>query len=213
MIDLNQIKLWLNPRTPWEVDFRDSMIVSRAAFRSIKLTLTVVVICITFILSIGCGYNYIRYQGKVSALKDIEMYISNNKKVAENYRQTNKKFMEEKDRFLCVFSNFNTGISILDFLKDLIQNKTSQIKFSSIIIQNNKEYSANAEKEGSNFSIQLYGVLNDDVSYLDTYKENVLNYPSLKHVKNCKSFIQFDQNQNTFNSKEIKFQLTVQTNG
>ena len=212
MMDLQQLKLWFNPRTPWEVDFRDSRIVSKAAFHSVKLGLTMVSLGLTCILSMWCGFNYFRYQTKTSALKTMENYINTNKKISENYRQTNKAFMEEKDKIFMAFDNFNTVFSTSDFLKDLIQNKTKEIKFSTVIIQDNKEYGAVKENGKTNLSIQLYGSLNGDVSYIDTYKDIVLAFPSLKSVKNCKSFIQFDQSQNGFSAKDIKFQLTVQTN-
>lgn len=212
MMDLQQLKLWFNPRTPWEVDFRDLTIVSKAAFHSIKLGLTMVSVVLTCVLSTWCGFNYFRYQTKTSDLKTIENYINTNKKISENYRQTNKEFMEEKDKVFKVFDNFNTGFSTLDFLNNLIQSKTKEIKFSTVIIQDNKEYGAISKNDKANLLVQLYGSLNDDVTYIDTYKETVLAFSSLKSVKNCKSFIQFDQNQNRFSAKDIKFQLTVQTN-
>lgn len=212
-MDLQKLKSLFAPTIPWEIDFRDSTIVSKAAFRSIKLILTISCLAITTILSVWCGFNFLRYQSKAKDLSDISAYIASNEKIAEANKKINKQFIEEKNQIFAVFANYNTGFSTYAFLKDLMKNKADVIKFSTIVIQDNKDYSSNAEKTAPNFSIQLYGSLNDDVSYLDTYKEAVLMFPSLKDIKQCQSFIQFDQNQKSFNAKEIKFQLMVQSNG
>ena len=212
-MDLQKLKSLFSPTIPWEIDFRDATIVSKAAFRSIKMVLTMSSLATTTILSVWCGFNFLRYQSKSKDLADINTYIATNEKIAEANKKINKQFIEEKNRMFAVFANYNTGFSTFNFLKDLMKNKSDQIKFSTIIIQENKEYSSNAEKTAPNFSIQLYGTLNDDVSYLDTYKEAVLMFPSLKDIKQCQSFIQFDQNQKSFSAKEIKFQLMVQSNG
>lgn len=212
-MDLQKLKSLFSPTIPWEIDFRDATIVSKAAFRSVKVILTMTSLVITVVLSIWCGVNFLRYQSKAKDLSDINTYIANNEKVAEASKKLNDQFVEEKNQLFAVFANYDTGFSTFEFFKDLVKNKSNQIKFSTIIIQDNREYSSNIEKNTPNFSIQLYGSLNDDVSYLDTYKENVLAFPSIKNIKQCQSFIQFDQNQKTFNTKEIKFQLMVQSNG
>lgn len=211
-MDLQKLKSLFSPIVPWEIDFRDATIVSKTAFRSIKVVLTMSFLVITTVLSIWCGVNFLRYQSKAKDLSDINTYIASNEKVAETSKKINAQFVEEKNRLFAVFSNYDTGFSTFEFFKDLVTNKSNQIKFSTIVIQDNKEYSSNVEKTKPNFSIQLYGSLNDDVSYLDTYREAVLMFPSLSEVKQCQSFIQFDQNQKTFNTKEIKFQLVVQSN-
>ncbi len=212
-MDLQKLKSLFSPTVPWEIDFRDATIVSKAAFRSVKVILTMTSLVITVVLSIWCGVNFLRYESKAKNLSNINTYIANNEKVAEASKKLNDQFVEEKNQLFAVFANYDTGFSTLEFFKDLVKNKSNQIKFSSITIQDNREYSSNIEKGTPNFSIQLYGSLNDDVSYLDTYKENVLAFPSIKNIKQCQSFIQFDQNQKTFNTKEIKFQLMVQSNG
>ena len=212
-MDLQKLKSLFAPTIPWEIDFRDSTIVSKAAFRSIKVVLTMIFLSMTTILSIWCGFNFLRYQSKYKDLSDINAYIETNEKIAESNKKINNQLVEEKNQLFAVFANYDTGFSAYDFLNDLIKNKSKQIKFSTIVIQDSKEYSSNVEKTAPNFSIQLYGTLNDDVSYLDTYKEAVLMFPSLKDIKQCQSFIQFDQNQKSFNAKEIKFQLMVQSNG
>ena len=212
-MDLQKLKSLFSPTVPWEIDFRDATIVSKAAFRSVKVILTMTSLVITVVLSIWCGVNFLQYQSKTKNLSDINTYIASNEKVAEASKKLNDQFVEEKNQLFAVFANYDTGFSTFEFFKDLVKNKSNQIKFSTITIQDNREYSSNIEKSTPNFSIQLYGSLNDDVSYLDTYKENVLAFPSIKNIKQCQSFIQFDQNQKTFNTKEIKFQLMVQSNG
>lgn len=212
-MDLQKLKSLFVPTIPWEIDFKDATIVAKASFHSIKMILTISCLAITIILSAWCGFNFLRYQSKAKDLSDISAYIASNEKIAEANKKINTQFMEDKNHFFAVFANYNTGFSTYVFLKDLMKNKTDVIKFSTIVIQDNKEYSSNIEKTAPNFSIQLYGSLNDDVSYLDTYKEAVLMFPSLKDIKQCQSFIQFDQNQKSFNAKEIKFQLMVQSNG
>lgn len=212
-MDLHKLKSLFLPTVPWEIDFRDATIISKAAFRSIKVVLNISSLVLTTVLSIWFGINFLRYQSKNKDLLNINTYIVNNEKIAEAGKKLNDQFVAEKNQLFAVFANYDAGFSTYEFFKDLIKHKSNQIKFSTIVIQDNKEYSSNVEKTAPNFSIQLYGSLNDDVSYLDTYKEAVLMFPSLKDIKQCQSFIQFDQNQKSFNAKEIKFQLMVQSNG
>ena len=51
-----------------------------------------------------------------------------------------------------------------------------------------------------------------DINIVESLKNDILTYPSLSQVPNCKSFFQLDHDQNGFQQEEVKFQITIQSN-
>ena len=67
------------------------------------------------------------------------------------------------------------------------------------------------KQKKTSLTVRLNGWVQKEIGLLETLKDDILKYPSLSQVPNCKSFFQLDNDKN-FQEEEIKFQLTVQSN-
>lgn len=206
---IQQLKFMLVPQLPWEVDFRDTTVVVQSDNRSIKVYSTIGLCVIAAILGLWCALNFFGAQTQKHRLKDAQDYVAQNTTKQKKLMEENKKFVEKKDLLMNMIKTYKTSIDVSLFLQDLMHLKTAYLRFSTIIIQDTKNIaSGNLQKS---FQVELFGSLNDDVDYLEKYKDDLIKINALQPMQGkFKSFYKIDRSKTTDN--EIQFQLTIQSN-
>ena len=202
-----QFNFLVNLQKPWDVDFRDSSIIASSMHDTIKLSSTIVIISLFALLSTWCTINFFSLNHKKQQLTALKNFINTNKKKHKEMLEMNQEFTKISNELLSVTNNYNSSFNIYNFLQDLMTTKPDTIKFTTITVQ-----SPSKIPQSIPFLVKLHGKLNDDIAYLDTYNNNLMQIDSLKTLeKGSKSFFQLDQNQKNSN-QEVNFQLTIQSN-
>lgn len=202
-----QFNFLLKLQKPWEVDFRDSSIVADSMHDTIKSSSTIVLISLFVLLGAWCTINFFSLTHKKQQLAVLKNFISSNEVKHKKMLATNQEFSTVSSELSRIINDYKLQFNICHFLQDLMATKPDTIKFTTITAQSPSKIPQDVP-----FLIRLYGKLNDDITYLDTYNSNLMQIASLKTLeKGSKSFFQFDQNQRNLNN-EVNFQLTIQSN-
>lgn len=207
-ITLQKIKTLFCPDIPWEIDFRDVSISTKAAIYSIKKVGNSVLSVLTAILGLWFATNMIKGRSLEETFNEIQSYVSNNEARSVKLLKLNKSFCEEYDQIATLVNASSDNFDVQKFLQDLIQYKSPSIKFYEVTIQKEKR---DMKQKKTSLTVRLNGWVQKEIGLLETLKDDILKYPSLSQVPNCKSFFQLDNDKN-FQEEEIKFQLTVQSN-
>lgn len=207
--DIQQLKFMLVPQLPWEVDFRDTTVVVQSDNRSIKVYSTIGLCVVAAILGLWCVLNFFGAQTQKHRLKDAQDYVAQNTTKQKKLMEENKKFVEKKDLLMNMIKTYETSIDVSLFLQDLMRLKTTYLRFSTIIIQDTKNIASG--KLQKSFQVELFGSLNDDIDYLEKYKDDLIKINALQPMQGkFKSFYKIDRSKTADN--EIQFQLTIQSN-
>lgn len=208
-LDLKSFKL-LKEGNPWQVDFRDSSLANDATFNAVRIYIIYGLAATTALFGVLCTFSFFENLSKQGDYEKQKGFIAQHSQKTKQMIATNQTFVQRKDELLGIMQSYMSPFSVLAFLSELAGHKGENLKFSSISIKDNKDVSTNNLRQS--IEIQLYGILKDDVSFLDNYKEEILNFASLKTIdKGCKGFLQITNN-NANVSDEINFQLTIQSN-
>ena len=208
-LDLKSFKL-LNEGNPWQIDFRDSALANDATFNAVRIYIVYGLAATTLLLGILCIFGFFENLSKQGEYERQKGFIAQHAQKTKQMITSNKTFVQKKNELLGIIQAYTSPFNILIFLSELAAHKGENLRFSSIIIKDNKDVSTGNMRQP--IEIQLYGRLKDDVSFLDQYKEEVLNFTSLKTIeKGCKGFLQIANNSGS-TSDEINFQLTIQSN-
>ncbi len=201
-----QFNFLVNSQKPWNVDFRDNALITNSMYNTIKSSSMILLTVLTLLLSICCIINFFSLRSKKQKLVELQQFISTNNLKHKKAIETNREFVTLSNKLTEIINNYQTSFDPLYFLKEIMLLKTNNTKLSTLIVQSPTIIPVKIP-----LLIQLYGTLNDDISYLDNYNASIMKFSSLKTLKEeCKSFFQFDQSQTPFNSNEVKFQLTIQ---
>ena len=204
---LQDLRGLFSRKIPWEVDFRDASIATKAVCHSVQRIAMIVTSSAFFLLLFWSAYAFTAQQEAQRLCEEIQRFINSNGKRNEDLLKKNTEFCEKRDVLMQLINAYTTTFDPLKFLADLIENKSDKIRFSQVLICNERK-SFSSSSDG--FQIQLQGFVKNDIDLVETFREEILKYPALSKIKRCKSFFQFDQNQKNFSANEIKFQLTVQ---
>ncbi len=208
-LDLKSFKL-LNEGNPWQVDFRDSALANDATFNAIRVYIIYGLVATTALFGVLCIFNFFEKLSKQGEYERQKGFIAQHSQKTKQMTASNQTFVQRKDELLGIIQAYASHFNVLEFLSELAAHKGENLCFSSISIKDNKDISSSNTRQP--IEIQLYGKLKDDVTFLDQYKEEVLDFTSLKTIKKgCKGFLQIANN-NGSASDEINFQLTVQSN-
>ncbi|MGX8716388.1 MAG: hypothetical protein ACSW8C_00160 [bacterium] len=208
-ITLQTLKEFFAPSVRWEIDFRDVSITTKAALYSIKKVGGFVFSALTIVLGLWVGTNFIKIKTLEGNFQEIQNYVSTNETKNQNLLKINKSFYEEQDQVSLLVNVLSDGFDIQKFLQDLVQHKSQSIKYYEVIIQKEKR---DLKQKKINLTVRLNGWVKEEIGLVETLKDEILKYPSLSQMPNCKSFFQLDNEQKSFKEEEIKFQLTVQSN-
>lgn len=208
-ITLQTLKEFFAPSVRWEIDFRDVSITTKATLYSIKKVGGFVFSVLTVILGLWAGTNFIKIKTLEGNFQEIQNYVSTNETKNQNLLKINKSFYEEQDQVSLLVNVLSDGFDIQKFLQDLVQHKSQSIKYYEVIIQKEKR---DLKQKKINLTVRLNGWVKEEIGLVETLKDEILKYPSLSQMPNCKSFFQLDNEQKSFKEEEIKFQLTVQSN-
>ena len=208
-ITLQTLKEFFAPSVRWEIDFRDVSITTKATLYSIKKVGGVVFSALTIVLGLWVGTNFIKIKTLEGNFQEIQNYVSTNETKNQNLLKINKSFYEEQDQVSLLVNVLSDGFDIQKFLQDLVQNKSQNIKYYEVVIQKEKK---DIKQKKINLTVRLNGWVKKEIGLVETLKDEILKYPSLSQMPNCKSFFQLDNEQKSFKEEEIKFQLTVQSN-
>ena len=208
-ITLQTLKEFFAPSVRWEIDFRDVSITTKAALYSIKKVGGFVFSVLTVVLGLWVGTNFIKIKTLEGNFQEIQNYVSTNETKNQNLLKINKSFYEEQDQVSLLVNVLSDGFDIQKFLQDLVQHKSQSIKYYEVIIQKEKR---DLKQKKINLTVRLNGWVKEEIGLVETLKDEILKYPSLSQMPNCKSFFQLDNEQKSFKEEEIKFQLTVQSN-
>lgn len=206
-ITLQTLKEFFSTSTPWEIDFRDMSIETKAMLYSVRKVGGLVFSVLTIILSVWVGINFVKGRSLEGTLKMVQDYVSVNETKNVNLLKLNKSFYEERDRIAALVNALSDCVDIREFLKDLVKIKSEKIKFGEIIVQKDKK---DPKQKNINLTVRLNGWAKD-IDLVETLKNDILNCPSLSQKPNCKSFFQLDPDANGF-QEEVKFQITLQSN-
>ena len=208
-LDLKSFKL-LNEGNPWQVDFRDSALANDATFNAIRVYIIYGLAATTLLFGLLCVFSFFEKLSKQGDYERQKGFIAQHSAKTKQMVASNQTFVQRKNELLGIIQGYTSPFGILEFFSELAAHKGENLRFSNITIKDNKDVSANSTRQP--IEIQLYGKLKDDVTFLDQYKEEVLNFASLKTIeKGCKGFLQITNN-NGSASDEINFQLTIQSN-
>jgi len=208
-LDLKSFKL-LNEGNPWQVDFRDSALANDATFNAVRVYIIYGLAATTLLFGLLCVFSFFEKLSKQGEYERQKSFITQHTQKTKQMTASNQTFVQRKDELLGIIQAYASPFNILAFLSELAAHKGENLRFSSISIKDNKDVSTSNTRQP--IEIQLYGKLKDDVSFLDQYKEEVLDFTSLKTIeKGCKGFLQITNN-NGNTSDEINFQLTIQSN-
>lgn len=207
LASLKNIYLLLHPASPWLVDFRDSSIVNNATCNSIRQAVLWSLSVLGIILSLGCTWNFFRVKTQKSILEECRAFVLKNGGEQEQLLKNNKVFVEIKDRLIHVINSYQGTLPIYEFLFESIKLKSDFMKLKNILICDNHDV---ANPEFKRFEIHFDGILlNEDISFLDTYKEKILDCPSLATFKSsCKSFYKIERAKTE--EEGVNFNLTIQ---
>ncbi len=198
-------------KTPaWEVDFRDASIVAHAQMSSIK-TYTFISLCallaILTCISLFTEFDYRRQNTKLNTL---QTFLSKNTIVHKKMMQYNKEFLELHNTVQAILNAYTLPSNLINFLAELCKTKPQYIKFNTITATYLKS------SKSKPLNIQLYGVINNDVALLESYKKQLTQFQSLSPFKDQhKCFYNFDKNTTTSVDQKTNntvFQLTFQHN-
>ena len=208
-LDLKSFKL-LNEGNPWQVDFRDSALANDATFNAIRVYIIYGLIATTGLFGVLCIFNFFEKLSKQGEYERQKGFIAQHSAKTKQMIASNQTFVQRKDELLNIIQSYTSPFSVLEFLSELAGHKGENLRFSSISIKDNKDISASSIRQP--IEIQLCGILKDEVTFLDHYKDEVLEFASLKTIeKGCKNFLQIANN-NGNTTDEISFQLTLQSN-
>ena len=209
-LDFKNFK-FLKEGNPWQVDFRDSALANDAAFSVIRIYLIYGLSVTTVLFGVLTIFNFFENSRKQEEYERQKGFIAQHSQKTKQMVATNQTFIQRRDEMLGIIQSYTSPFNVLVFLSELVGHKGETIRFSTISVKDNKDISSNNMRQS--IEIQLYGAIKEDVSFLDHYKEDVLNFASLKTLeKGYKGFLQIAGNNNTKPSDEINFQLTIQSN-
>ena len=208
-ITLQSLKEFFAPSTPWEIDFRDVSIETKAMLYSVKKIGNVVLSVLTTILGIWVSFNFVKGKSLEGTFEEIQNYVSTNETKNVNLSKLNKSFYDERDQVASLVNALSDNVDIQNFLQDLAQRKSEKIKFYEILVQKDKR---DFKQKKIELNVRLSGWVKKDISLVESLKNDILKCPSLSQLPNCKSFFQLDHDQNGFQEEEIKFQITLQSN-
>ena len=208
-ITAQSLRELLFPSLPWEIDFRDVSIETKAALYSIKKIGGFIFSILTALLGAWLGTNFVKGKALQATFNEVQGYVSNNEAKNASLLKLNRDFYAEKDKIAVLIDTHSDGFDVQKFLQDLIKLKPEKIKFYEVLIQEEKK---DLKQQKINFTVRLNGWVKDDISLVESLKNDILKCPSLSQIPNCKSFFQLDQDASGFQKEEIRFQLTLQSN-
>ena len=208
-LTLQSLKEFFSPSIAWEIDFRDVSIETKAVLYSVKKIGYLVYSILTALLGSWLGFNFVKGKSLEGTFNELQSYVSVNEAKNTNLSKLNKTFYQERDTIASLVNALSDNVDIQAFVQDLIQKKSEQIKFYEVLIQKNKK---DLKQKKTNLTVHLNGWVHQDINLVESLKNDILTYPSLSQIPNCKSFFQLDHDLNGFQQEEIKFQITLQSN-
>lgn len=209
-IKLQSLKEVFSLDIPWEIDFRNASTKTEVQMYSTKKACNVGFSSLALVLSLWIGVHFSKSYSLEKTLKEVQNYVSSNETRHLNLLNLNKSFHEERNLITSLINTFSDKFDIQKFLQDLIQQKSEKIKFYEIFVQKEKK---DIKQKKIHLTVRLNGSVRKEISLVESLKDDLPKYPSLNQIPNCKSFFQFDNNLKGLQAEEIKFQLTLQSNG
>lgn len=209
---LLNFKFWKRENRPWQIDFRDNSIINDSRNAIVKSASIVVLTLLTVVLCVWACVSFVVLRSKKAQLEEVQHFMTTHTAKHKVAMDANREFLTIDERLKSWFKQYRTMFNIGEFWQDLCLNKPENIRYTKISINNNVS-SENGNTASEPWRLSLFGEIKGDVSFLDKYNVDILNYPSLKGIRDkSRSFFRFDQNTSNYTNEEVKFNLTIEPN-
>lgn len=219
------IPIKLKSASPWTVDFRNTESLPNLKTSRIKAYVLLAACALFLVMGLWAVMVESTKSNHGNRLSELKSFIEQNTPTYKMALEKNQKFAEKRALTDAVVYSQTLPLSVPETLLLIATTKPHYIRFTSLVIENQKDSLQHPESLGSQgqgftknlqqktaqnaFLIRMEGILKGDPGRLEQYKRSVLLWKVLApHQKELKVFYTLEKLENK--QDETKFNLTFQ---